>query len=79
MRARVAISFRDGVLDPEAVAIERSLKGLGFHTVTGVRRTKLLELDLAETDRAAAEAQVRDMCDKLLANPVIESYRVEIV
>ncbi len=78
MKARVAISYREGVLDPEAVAIERSLRGLGFDTVTGVRRTKLLELDLAETDRAAAEARVREMCDKLLANPVIESYRVEI-
>lgn len=78
MRARVAISFRDGVLDPEAVAIERSLKGLGFASVTGVRRTKLLEIDLAESDRATAAARVREMCDKLLANPVIESYRVEI-
>lgn len=78
MRAKVAISFREGVLDPEAVAIERSLKGLGFDTVTAVRRTKLLEIDLAETDRATAEARVREMCDKLLANPVIESYRVDL-
>jgi phosphoribosylformylglycinamidine synthase len=74
----VAVSFRPGVLDPEAVAIGRSLHGLGFDTVREVRRTRLIELDLDETDRAAAEAKVRTMCDKLLANPVIESYRVEL-
>lgn len=78
MRATVAVSFRDGVLDPEAVAIARSLRGLGFDTVREVRRTKLIELDLDETDRAAAEAKVRAMCERLLANPVIESWRVEL-
>ncbi len=78
MKARVAISFRPGVLDPEAVAINRSLQGLGFDTVTGVRRTKLIEVDLAESDRALAETKVRDMCDRLLANPVIESYQVSL-
>jgi phosphoribosylformylglycinamidine synthase PurS subunit len=78
MKARVAVSFRPGVLDPEAMAIGRSLKGLGFDSVTGVRRTKLIELDLDESDRAVAESKVKAMCDKLLANPVIESYRVEI-
>ena len=78
MKARVAVSFRPGVLDPEAMAIGRSLKGLGFESVTGVRRTKLIELDLDESDRAVAESKVRAMCEKLLANPVIESYRVEI-
>ena len=78
MKARVAVSFRPGVLDPEAMAIGRSLKGLGFESVTGVRRTKLIELDLDESDRAVAESKVKAMCEKLLANPVIESYRVEI-
>jgi phosphoribosylformylglycinamidine synthase PurS subunit len=78
VKARVAVSFREGVLDPEAVAIGRSLKGLGFDSVAGVRRTRLIELDLALSDAAAAERQVREMCEKLLANPVIESYRVEI-
>ena len=78
MKARVAVSFRAGVLDPEAIAIGRSLKGLGFESVTAVRRTKLIELDLDESDRAVAESKVRAMCEKLLANPVIESYRVEI-
>jgi phosphoribosylformylglycinamidine synthase len=78
VRATVAVSFRDGVLDPEAVAIGRSLQGLGFDSVKAVRRTRLIELELDETDRAAAEAKVRTMCEKLLANPVIESWRVEL-
>jgi phosphoribosylformylglycinamidine synthase len=78
VKARVAISFRPGVLDPEAVAINRSLRGLGFDTVTGVRRTKLIEVDLAESDRSIAEAKVRSMCERLLANPVIESYQVSL-
>ncbi len=78
MKARVEIGFRPGVLDPEAVAIERSLKGLGFGGVKGVRRTKVIELDLAATDSAEAEALTRAMCEKLLANPVIESYRIDL-
>jgi phosphoribosylformylglycinamidine synthase len=78
VKATVAVSFRPGVLDPEAQAIGRSLKGLGFDSVKEVRRTRLIELELDESDRAAAEAKVRAMCEKLLANPVIESWRVEI-
>jgi phosphoribosylformylglycinamidine synthase len=78
VKAKVSVSFRQGVLDPEAVAIGRSLQGLGFDSVKGVRRTRLIELDLDESERPAAEAKVRAMCDKLLANPVIESYSVEI-
>jgi phosphoribosylformylglycinamidine synthase len=66
------------VLDPEAVAIGKSLQSLGFDTVKAVKRTKLIELDLDETDRGAAEAKVRAMCDRLLANPVIESYQVSL-
>jgi phosphoribosylformylglycinamidine synthase len=78
VKARVAVSFRTGVLDPEAAAIGKSLQGLGFDTVKAVKRTKLIELDLDETDRGAAEAKVRAMCDRLLANPVIESYQVSL-
>jgi phosphoribosylformylglycinamidine synthase len=78
VKATVAVSFRPGVLDPEAVAISRSLHGLGYDSVTGVRRTKLIELELNEADRATAEARVREMCERLLSNPVIESYRVEL-
>jgi phosphoribosylformylglycinamidine synthase PurS subunit len=78
VKARVAVSFRPGVLDPEAAAIARSLQSLGFGSVKGVRRTRLIELDLDQTDRAAAEAEVRAMCEQLLANPVIESYAITL-
>lgn len=76
MRARVEVAFRDGVLDPEAVAIERALGSLGFDGVRGVRRAKVIELDLDAGDHASAEAQVEAMCARLLANPVIETYRI---
>jgi phosphoribosylformylglycinamidine synthase subunit PurS len=79
VRARVEVSFLDGVLDPEAVAIERSLGSLGFDGIAGVRRAKVIELDLAAADRASAEAQVRAMCERLLANPVIETYRISLM
>ena len=78
MRARVEVAFRPGVLDPEAVAIQRSLGSLGFADVREVRRTKVIELELASEDRTTAEAEVRAMCDRLLANPVIETYRVSL-
>lgn len=78
MKARVEVAFRAGVLDPEAVAIERALGNLGFAGVSGVRRAKLIELELAATDRASAEAQVQAMCERLLANPVIETYRISL-
>lgn len=79
MKARVTITLRPGVLDPQGQAIAQALGTLGFDGVNGVRQGKLIELDLAETDRAAAEASVRQMCEKLLANTVIEAYAVEIV
>jgi phosphoribosylformylglycinamidine synthase subunit PurS len=78
VRARVEIGFRPGVLDPEAQAIGKALGSLGFQGVREVRRTKVIELELATSDRAAAEAEVRAMCERLLANPVIETYRIGI-
>ena len=81
MRARVEIGFRPGVLDPEAQAIGKALAALGFAGVRGVRRTKVIELELeGGPGRAPAEveAEVRAMCDRLLANPVIETYRVSL-
>jgi phosphoribosylformylglycinamidine synthase subunit PurS len=77
-KAKVAVSFKTGVLDPEAQAIERSLAGLGFAEVRGVRRTKLIELEIGARDHTEAERQVRAMCEKLLANPVIETFHIEI-
>lgn len=78
MKARVTVSLKEGVLDPQGEAIRHSLGALGFEGVNTVRQGKVIELDLAGTDRVAAEAQVRAMCLKLLANTVIESYRVDI-
>ena len=76
VRARVHVSLKPGVLDPEGQAIQRALGGLGFSGIEGVRQGKLIELDLEDTDRSSAEVRVRAMCEQLLANPVIESYRV---
>lgn len=79
MKARVTVMLKAGVLDVQGEAVRHALGTLGFAGVNGVRQGKVIELDLAETDAAAAETAVRAMCDKLLANTVIESYRVEIL
>jgi len=78
MRVKIFISFKEGVLDPQGKAVERSLHSLGYEEVRDVRMGKYLEIELEGSSRAAAEARVREMCDKLLANPVIEDYRFEI-
>jgi phosphoribosylformylglycinamidine synthase subunit PurS len=79
MKARVQVMLKTGVLDPQGEAVRHALGSLGFDGVEGVRQGKVIELDLAEADRARAEEQVRAMCEKLLANTVIERYRVEIL
>jgi len=78
MKARVYVMPKAGVLDPEGKAIARALEGLGFAGIHDVRAGKVIELDLAETDPAAARAAAEDMARRLLANTVIESFRVEI-
>jgi phosphoribosylformylglycinamidine synthase PurS subunit len=78
MHVKIFISFKEGVLDPQGKAVERSLHSLGYEEVRDVRMGKYLEIELEASSRAAAEARVREMCDKLLANPVIEDYRFEI-
>ena len=79
MKARVHVMLKDGVLDPQGEAVRHALGTLGFGGVSGVRQGKVIELDLAGSDRAAAEADVRAMCEKLLANTVIEKFNIEIV
>jgi phosphoribosylformylglycinamidine synthase len=79
LKARVQVMLKDGVLDPQGEAVRHALGTLGFAGVQAVRQGKVIELDLAATDRAAAEAEVRAMCERLLANTVIERYAVEIV
>lgn len=78
MKAKVHITLKNGVLDPQGKAIQHALDALGFTGVEGVRQGKYIEIDLAEGDRAAAAAQVEAMCAQLLANTVIENYRVDI-
>ena len=79
MKARVTVMLKNGVLDVQGEAVRHALGTLGFGGINGVRQGKVIELDLAENDAAKAEVDVRAMCDKLLANAVIESYRVELV
>ena len=78
MRARVHVRLKEGALDPQGAAMGRAHGQLGFAGVGEVRQGKLIELQLDETDRARAEIRVRDMCERLLANPVIETYTITI-
>jgi phosphoribosylformylglycinamidine synthase len=79
VKARIHITLKNGVLDPQGKAIQHALTGLGFDAVEDVRQGKYIEVELSEGDAAAARAQVSDMCEKLLANTVIENYDIEIV
>jgi len=78
MKARVFVTLKNGVLDPQGKAIGHALNGLGFGSVGEVRQGKVIDLELAETDAASARARVKEMCDKLLANTVIEKYEIEL-
>ncbi len=78
MKARVHVTLKNGVLDPQGKAIHQSLEGLGFDGVNDVRQGKFIEIELSDTDADAAKARVADMCEQLLANTVIEDYSVEI-
>ena len=78
MKARVEVTLKSGVLDPQGEAVRHALGALGFEGVGEVRVGKVIEVDLAGTDPAAAKAEVEAMCRKLLANTVIENYAVEI-
>ncbi len=78
MKARVTVTLKSGVLDPQGQAIQGSLKSLGFDGVGTVRQGKVFDLEIAEADLPRAEASVKAMCDKLLANTVIENYTIEI-
>ncbi|HTF91602.1 MAG TPA: phosphoribosylformylglycinamidine synthase subunit PurS [Verrucomicrobiae bacterium] len=78
MRVKIFVSLKNGVLDPQGKAIERSLHSLGYNEAHDVRVGKYLELEVDAASRDAAEIRIREMCDKLLANTVIEDYRFEI-
>lgn len=78
MKARVHITLKNGVLDPQGKAIGHALGNLGFGGINEVRQGKYIQLSLAETDPAKARAEVEAMCEKLLANTVIENYEIEL-
>lgn len=78
MKAKVHVTLKTGVLDPQGKAVQHALSSLGYDGVHDVRQGKFIELDLDETDRAKAQATVEAMCKDLLANTVIENFRVDI-
>ena len=79
MKAKITITLKNGVLDPQGKAIEGALKGLGFDGAADVRQGKVIELNLAQNDEASARQAAEEMCKKLLANPVMENYAIEIL
>ena len=78
MKARVTVTLKTGVLDPQGKAIEGALKTLGVESVASVRQGKVFDVELDTADRTQAEAALKTACERLLANTVIENYRVEI-
>jgi phosphoribosylformylglycinamidine synthase subunit PurS len=78
MKARVTVTLKPSILDPQGKAIEGALKSLGVEGIASVRQGKVFEIELDSADRTAAEARLREAADKLLANTVIENYRIEI-
>ena len=79
MKARVTVTLKTGILDPQGKAIEGALKSLGVEGVASVRQGKVFDIELDGTDKARAEELLRQAADKLLANTVIENYRVEVI
>jgi phosphoribosylformylglycinamidine synthase PurS subunit len=78
MKARVFVTLKNGVLDPQGKAIGHALNNLGFESVGDVRQGKVIDIELADRDEAKARAQLKEMCEKLLANTVIEKYEIEL-
>jgi phosphoribosylformylglycinamidine synthase len=79
MKAKVYITLKNGVLDPQGKAIQNALGHLGFDGIDGVKQGKFIEIELAETDKSKAEKNLKEMCEKLLANTVVENYKFELV
>ena len=78
VKARVHVTLKPGILDPQGKAIQHALGALGFGAVDKVRQGKVIDLEIAETDPEAARARLTEMCEKLLANTVIENYAIEL-
>lgn len=78
MKAKIHVTLKSGILDPQGKAIEHALETLGFKSASNVRVGKYMEVELKETDKSKADAEVKAMCEKLLANTIIEEYRYEL-
>jgi phosphoribosylformylglycinamidine synthase subunit PurS len=78
MKARIIVTLKTGVLDPQGKAIEAALTSFGLSGIDGVRQGKVFDVEIAGDDRAAAEATLKSACEKLLANTVVENYAIEI-
>ncbi len=76
MKIKVIVTLKNGVLDPQGKAIQQTLNGMSFNNVTEIRQGKFFEIDISETDEDKAKLQVEEMCKKLLANLVIEDYKI---
>ena len=79
MKARIIVTLKTGVLDPQGKAIEAALSSFGLAGIGGVRQGKVFDIEVEASDRASAEATLRQACEKLLANTVVEDYAIEIV
>lgn len=79
MKARIKIMLKNGVLDPQGEAIRHALNNIGFESVTGVRQGKVIELDIEGSDKNQVRSQIENMCNKMLANTVIENFEIEIL
>ena len=79
MKARIKIMLKNGVLDPQGEAIKHALNNIGFESVTGVRQGKVIELDIEGSDKSQVTSQIENMCNKMLANTVIENFEIELL
>ena len=79
MKARIKIMLKNGVLDPQGEAIKHALNNIGFESVTGVRQGKVIELDIEGSDKNEVRSQIENMCNKMLANAVIENFEIELL
>ncbi len=78
MRVKIYVTLKEGILDPQGKAVQHSLQTLGYTSVKDVRIGKYIEIDTSDTSKEAIEARIKEMCHRLLANPIIEDYRYEI-
>ena len=79
MKARVTVMLKSGILDPQGEAVKNSLNSLGYNQVNSIRQGKIIEINLDETSKEKAKKNIAKMCEKLLANTVLENYEIEII